>query len=301
MISQGIRFFAILAVCVCVSCVENIDFDDEFQDKIVVNCVLTDNDVQYLDLTHNGPLGSTTFEPVRNAFVTLSSEGEVIGEFKYTGRKERWALEFTPEAGKTYRLTVLIDGFKTITAETTMPETPRVMKKGRADNTAFRKWFSQDPMKDTYWVFSLLKTYDDGMYDATEYDRLDMTLGTSHPDVDNFNANDRLMFYDTHFEEEGTTIEHFHYLRISPKSISPVTFCVEGSFQERFFVVFRGVSEEYDRYLKTSVLKMMVYYEEDGPIVWLEDNIVYSNINNGLGIFGAYSDWVIPFSPELPE
>lgn len=67
------------------------------------------------------------------------------------------------------------------------------------------------------------------------------------------------------------------------------SFYVEGGLYG-CVIFFRAFSEDYDRYLKSSISKMLVYESINDPSQWLDESEVYSNIENGLGIFGAYAD-----------
>lgn len=58
-------------------------------------------------------------------------------------------------------------------------------------------------------------------------------------------------------------------------------------------MVFRAASDEYDNYLKSSLIKAQAYEAKDDPSAYFEENLVYSNINGGLGIFAACSDTLI--------
>lgn len=118
-------------------------------------------------------------------------------------------------------------------------------------------------------------------------DELESSVGSTHPHADNFNANDRMMF-----EDKGTTREHIAYIRIAPQT-KAASFYVEASLRTSL-VFFRSASEEYDQYMKSSVQKMMVYNAFEDPTQWLDENEVYSNISNGLGVFAAYADRIIP-------
>ncbi|MFV0265536.1 MAG: hypothetical protein ACK5HT_00210, partial [Draconibacterium sp.] len=124
-------------------------------------------------------------------------------------------------------------------------------------------------------------------------DQLENSLGTNHPFRDDFNMSDNIMFYDT--GGEGTTTEHVAYLRIRQSengAENEISFYIEGSFRQSL-VFFRAVSAEYDLYMKSSVQKMMVYSVFDDPSSWFDENEIYTNINNGLGIFAAYSDHIV--------
>jgi hypothetical protein len=66
-------------------------------------------------------------------------------------------------------------------------------------------------------------------------------------------------------------------------------------------IVFRSVSDEYDKYQKSSLEKMHVFESFDDPTQWLDETVVYNNIHNGYGIFGAYKDVLINCNVSQPD
>ena len=50
----------------------------------------------------------------------------------------------------------------------------------------------------------------------------------------------------------------------------------------------RSASAEYDRYLKSILEKLKFYEDPDDPARWFDETVIFSNIENGLGIFAAY-------------
>ena len=65
-------------------------------------------------------------------------------------------------------------------------------------------------------------------------------------------------------------------------------------------MVFRAASAEYDRYLRSVIEKMLFYESEGDPSAWFEQTVVYSNIEHGLGIFGAYYQTAYYYHEALP-
>ena len=87
-------------------------------------------------------------------------------------------------------------------------------------------------------------------------------------------------------------------VRMLPNAV-PTTFTLYPLYSS--VVSFMAVSEEYDHYLKSSLLKMQAYESFSDPTQWLEENAVYSNIENGVGIFGAYEETLFNCNNILPE
>ena len=65
---------------------------------------------------------------------------------------------------------------------------------------------------------------------------------------------------------------------------------VQNAYSDASFVVIRTASEEYDRYIKSVIEKKTFYESDDDPVRWFDESSIYSNIENGLGIFAAYNE-----------
>lgn len=103
------------------------------------------------------------------------------------------------------------------------------------------------------------------------------------------------------FGMPGESFCHLGYLRIKETDNNvnyPVTFFIEARMRNAI-VVFRAASIEYDKYMKSSLIKANAYKVEDDPTASFEENVIYSNINGGLGIFAACSDTLIARSAVI--
>lgn len=114
-------------------------------------------------------------------------------------------------------------------------------------------------------------------------------IGTDYPRTDQFNMQ---------ATEANKVKLHHHYIRMLPTA-TPTTFTLYPLYGS--VVSFIAVSKEYDRYLKSSLLKMQAYESFQDPTQWLEENAIYSNIENGVGIFGAYEETLLNCNNSLPE
>ena len=114
-------------------------------------------------------------------------------------------------------------------------------------------------------------------------------IATDYPKTDQFNMQPA--------EAERVNTYHY-YIRMLPNAV-PTVFTLYSLYSS--VVSFIAVSEEYDRYLKSSLRKMQAYESFSDPTQWLEENAVYSNIEKGVGIFGAYEETLFNCNNILPE
>lgn len=272
-------------------CVKPIDIDQFSEKKVVVNCILTESPIQTLSLNYSSSLKDTNYEEIENAKIILFENGNIIGEFNKNGFSQ-WKINFCPKTGSTYLLNIEIPNMPLITATTIMPKKININKEKTRD-TGIRKHFVKEE-DNLFWVFAFEKNKDTIMRDI-KIDRkykLIQELATNYEKVDNFNNRET---FSSIFEHKP----HFIYLRMT-QNIEDKKFFLEGNLYSSI-IVFRSVSEEYDKYLKSSIQKMLVYQSFDDPTQWLDENEIYTNIKNGLGIFGAYVDHHFNYNVNLPD
>lgn len=286
-----------LIVSLCYACVEAVDIEGQRLDKIVVNAMLSGADsVQNLTLSYNTALNVYSYEEVPDAVVKLYCEDVYVGSYQRYGYG-RWRLDYKPESNKEYRISVEVDGYPKITAKTVMPDNNvGVFHHGfefSGNPTSFS--FSQSALAHPYWLF--LADIGGVISDIPQYTssaNLQRSIGTTHPFADRFNLSGLMM-------KDGTTEEHIGYVRVDNQKVErPFPFVVEGRLGDTF-VIFRNASDEYDKYMKTSMQKALLFNEEYDIARWFDESAVYSNVKNGLGIFAAYNDSVcyIRYYPSL--
>ncbi|MBQ9310985.1 MAG: DUF4249 domain-containing protein [Bacteroidales bacterium] len=286
-------------IIVLAACSEKLDIDREYTRKLVANCILCPDTVQVLTLAYNSTVGSSVFDKVSDAEAVLYCENEAVG--KFTKGKQDWELKYTPEAGKEYRLEVRVPGEPVLTATTTMPEKIAIERMKSGKDRAFRRLFQQAKPGPAFWIFCFTVNTDTQDYvrrnpKAGPEDYMQSSIGSNHPYADSFNAGTDIMFSTSSYVA-GTTREHQHYVRIAPtyNHEGYIDFCIEG-YLLFSFIYFRSASEEYDKYLKSSLKRAMAMIDTDDPTSWFDETEVFCNIENGLGIFGAYNDYVLQYN-----
>ncbi len=279
--------FILSTLCV-MGCVEDIESEQFHKNDIVVNCILTDDTVQHLSLTYSNELGITLYDEIKEATVSLYDSWGLVGTFEKKSYGE-WQLNFRPKVKRKYKLVVEVPGKETVYAETTFPEKLEVYR-DEINDTETCRYFKVKSDK-AYWIFAFNKLFDTIMYPPVLEDRFVIidALGTDSRYADDFNVLNVTDFF---------ARKHDVYVRMLP---------TDGAHRFKLFdlktclVVFRSVSEEYDKYHKSSLEKMYVYRAFDDPTQRFDETVVYSNIHNGLGIFGAYNDVLENCNISLPD
>lgn len=287
----------ILFVSILFSCTEGIPLDTKTSGKIVVNCLLTTDSIQELTLTYSNSLDRGIYNTnVDSAIVTLYNEDKQIGQFLKTSSRI-WELNFTPVLGDSYSLQITIPGENIITASTTMPLSSEI---SFVSKSGYVRSFKQKKQFFNQWIFCLNIVEDSAFFrnpldtpKISSSDKLIEQIATDHFNTDRFNQEGTLSDL---IGDAASLPAYEYYIRVF-NNTTEVMFSIEAPFYPCYFVVFRNSSYDYDQYMKTSLQKMFLYCDEDDPVQWFDENEVYSNISNGVGIFGAYTDQVFPFSP----
>lgn len=296
---KGLLYAVLVTASFC-GCVEDAPLIIEITNEVVANCILQDTDTQTLTLVYSKSSdGGLYYEPIQEAEIKLFENDTLVGEFFKVGSRT-WEINFRPEFGASYQLEILIPDWEDIHASTTMPTAPLVEL---VNSEHYIKRFYQATQQYPQWLFVLNSTFDERWENFFETpqinssDRLLADIATNHPSVDGFNQRGNLSDI---IGSASSLPAYLFYIRLSP-IIEPTTFDVEANYYSTCFVVFRNSSPEYDQYFKTSFQKMLIYEDEDDPGTWFDESVVYSNIENGIGIFGAYTDKVFVFgNAEIP-
>lgn len=290
----------------CTACIKDLPVvPGRMSPKVVVTCLLTNDSVQHLTLTKSQEIhNNEPFEEIANATITLFEENRMVGTFTKNAYGQ-WRLLYTPVSGMSYRIEVEIDSKLTLKASTVMPTPTVIVPNGVMDENE-TKIFTQQSHTSVFWMFTLHSSLDEPKYylhpptiDEDPYHRLAFEIGTNHQDADRFNQDGTASEFN---EKYGNTLAYRHYVRITPNPVitglTPYTFRVQHRVRGATFVVFHHVSTEYDRYLKT-VYEKKTFYENDDPVRWFDENSIYSNIENGLGIFGAYVEEAFYYNNKI--
>jgi hypothetical protein len=271
------------------SCIKDLPIDPAVGGEVVVNCILTRDTIQTASVTRSVPIDeSYIFREIENAEVQLLADGESVGFFEKTGY-DQWELNYRPVVGISYQLVVTVPDEPKVTATTNMPYYNDVRRDQNRD-TYPTKNFIQYSGQNPFWIYVLstdseIENYQKPGPGVT----LKSGIGTDHPNADRFNQEGNLL----DILPTATTPAFEYYIRID--SISDIeedgiSFQLQTNYGQYNFVVIRTASAEYDQYLKSSLQKMESYTDEEDPGQWFDERRIYSNVNNGTGIFAACAD-----------
>lgn len=276
------RLLLFLIVLVFVSCEEEVILDFEHEPKLCLNCILNPDSTITARLTISKKLDNTDdFVSVNNATISLYEEDILLGKLLEVGNGN-YKLTQKPIKGKKYKIIAEVGDYNRITATTIIPQAPSLNY--IKDTTGYDEYnllrynlnvrIIDKPGKDYYWLFGS-HSMNGVMYGGG-------CRAINAPFVDTFNRKIDV--------EEQYGFTHFMQIRISDEGydgqnldfIIP-NFVVSDQYNS-FYQHFLKADEHYDKYIKTTIINRM---KEDSELPFYEPIQIYSNIENGYGIFGS--------------
>ncbi len=294
---------------------------------------------QTLTLSYSIPNGKDTGSEIDRADVSLydQTKGAVAGTFAPIGDGE-WQASIFITPGHQYRLDINVAGERHISATTTVPKSKEMSYRPNgiamwvsdiASSSLNRALCSTEydlSMFDTpAWMYIL-------NYNTAAGSHIVANLIAGNGQVDEFNCAGGLMNLDTEWKKhafEYARVYHNKYLRyesgkggntfiagemaapfftalgeasaIHPTIDNPVTLYAKPSLmpvEQMGYVVLISVSEDYDRYLKDVIIRKMKEDSDDITILYDREQI-YSNIDGGVGIFGAKLTYYLPWDEPV--
>jgi hypothetical protein len=271
------------------SCEKEINFEfDVPEDMLCLNCIMeAGNDSVAIFVTKIQAVeNDTAFIPVANALIELTKDGQLLQGIMYRGNG-RYLLKHKPEVGKKYAISVEVDGYKTLTAETTIPVFPDAKAKFKQDTIYDDYWVNgyytvnkivvdlkDSPTRDYYWFkLATITNYGGSLwgeyYIAYKADKIYF---------DEFN---RYYIQDVRFP--FINYEYIGALRLDEEVFlnNEIQFSLNGGLKETLIVINGDI--QFDKYYKSSIKQFLTYEYDNLPI--FEPVQMYSNIHNGFGIF----------------
>lgn len=310
MIANMFRRFAVLFATISCLCSCDVDYDLGSRDakpRVIVNALLTPQEDFIVKLFWSGTYsgGDMEFRPVDNADICLLENGTEVLRRAASPDGET-VTTFRATAGRSYRLEVDVPEYGKLSAATSVPEAPtaRLVKTKEKGYYSHFELSALDVPADakSIWIEGTDITEQEWWSEETdtiEYRRRTADISeyyTTSPFVDQVNgANDTY-----HAEDKGATVDFERFLRIpyeNREAVLPLRFSVFGAnIYSRHRHSFRVItaSDAYDRYMKSRYKQEQNsgWNGEENPFI--EQITVYSDIENGLGIFAGYNYYKTP-------
>lgn len=278
---------------ICVVMLPSCEVDYSFSEKeltpcVVVNALITPQEPFAVRLHWSRSYSAQNgFAPVTEAEIRLyEDKTEVVRCPANPGGETETTFRAT--TGCSYRLLVTVPGYGEVSALTTVPAAP-------APSVSFalqKGWYRHFEMTElrapkgskAIWIRGKRKY--EGYQEIYEY-------YTTSPFVDQVNgANDAYEAGD-----KGSTIDFEQFLRIPYENcevVVPLRYSVFGGEDDLHYFQVIAASEAYDRYMRSRYKQELNTGESAQENPFIEQITVYSNIDNGLGIFAGYNYYTTP-------
>lgn len=285
---------SLLIILLFFSCTKVVELDIYQQDKkITLNCILdTRQDTIMAWLSWTRPLSSSNkFDAIKETTIILFEDGKDIGHFSWKD-SSAYILVYKPRPDKTYKIEANFDKEK-VWAETHMPSTiiPQIdivnYKSGQVD---YKIDFRDNPSEKNYYWIAIVSLTDGWIANKRIFYNALAYLYSNTLLADDFNRTpDQWQEYRFSFNnyiriEDNSLPEGIGSLILQPQGIS-----FEGNTMDVFLL---NTDYHLDKYMKSSIMMNdMDATSESYPIKYVPTPI-YSNIQNGTGIFGSVNSYM---------
>lgn len=280
--------YLILIAIVLASCVSRVDPDfPVFNGNVVVNSLLVPDSVIQVHLSASVRSDLLEIFPHLNNARVEVSDGEEVVLLQYQGQGI-YATDVRPLEGTKYRLRITLPDITPLTALTVIPQKPEIYTTAQPEHNIVKITIEDDPKEDNYyWVGRKSFTF---LGESTYYDTY---VSCDFPWFDDFNQTRSLditgkmnfayHFYarlpDTQFSGKEVSFQLPHYYS-DAEDYEQLPY--------RAYVYIINADKHLDQYMKSALIQYELGVIGDMPVFHTPLDI-YSNIENGKGIFGSYT------------
>jgi len=265
------------------SCEKELNTEVIVNPKLCFNCILNPDSIIHGSLTLSQSISENKpLKKINDAIIEINKDGQIVDTMHNTGNGI-YHLNIKPSSGSLYKIRIILKEFPVLTASTTIPGKPVVtFQKGDPELQIINEYYSYSTYRTTYtihdkpetnryWQYKLILTNGIWRFGGGYYD-------IDSPIFDDFNkVTDATDKYGFHYE---------YYLRVKDTGFDGqlLTYSQTSFLTDQEIIYFLDTDEHYDKYLKSTIKQRM----NDGDNLLFNEPIqIYSNIENGLGIFGS--------------
>ena len=312
-----------LVTLLLASCTKDTDLTfPSIPEQLVINGILHPDSTIRVSISKSLAVVETIrhFPLVENALVYLYEDGVRLGSLQYDGTA--YGSDYYPAPGKHYTVEVSVQGYPQVTASDIVPQKLHMTACYKPQawysyaNLAIQTTIDDNRQESNYyWLGLLVKQYDS--FDSIRCVEVGQGRTCSFNDSSMVVTNQLSYLYsnstipdnfNSFIDNTANGVRSFDsYVRLEDKALNSATTTLELTGDGIFFnnineidsnqsLIVKGVSASYhyDRYLKSS----MIYYlnneyasedDDSRPNPFAEPAQIYSNVENGLGIFAAYN------------
>ncbi len=306
------NLIVIFELFVISSCSTKVNLNiPEIEPLIVVNSLISDKSLIVVNLSYTSPNSTVEEQKINNAEINLFVNDVFAEKLKFT-ETGKYISSFYPEVGKKYKIEINVQGFDIISAETEIPSKVSISEGYYKYNSTYvhqqsnylseaKVTFMDFPSENNYYLvtfyhkcFSGPEIWDEVsntwiIEDTTEitYRRV-FYLRSNDPVIENENDLDYLgidgsSIYFLVFSDELLTEENTVEFIIDATE----TLCCDN------YVIIRSINYDLYKYYKSLIRQNYnsgsMNMDLSNGFLSNNPNDLYTNVENGLGIFAGYS------------
>lgn len=271
--------FILTIVVLGVSCTKEITLDFKHDPKLTFNCILNPDSTIKAELSFSRVLGGVgEFIPAEGAKIKFFENDEFLGELTELGNGD-YSLQYYPKIGSTYFVEIKYMNYQILTASTIVPKKTKIEfvpihMQPEDENQRIIVKIHDNIGHNYYWNYGYSISKKNGRKHIASI------FPVSSPHFDNFNreleADFEYGFYYHYMLRIKDTLHDGEVLQWKKKSNSlGLYYCYD---------IYLETDSCYDQYLKTTIQTRMLENEE---IPMSEPVQIFSNVENGYGIFGS--------------
>lgn len=286
----SIKLFIVIVWLAVSSCEQTIDLDyPQYEKLVIVNGYLSPGDPVKIWLNYSNSYTaeeSSQFEPIKDAEVKLYEDGEFFCRLPYAdsvdniGDKAMYLnRNYQPSPGKTYKLEVKVPGKTLVTAQTKIPVQPPFKIVQSNPPSDFLLTIEDNPKEQNFYLLQAINGF--RFLDDSAVRKFSFIIETYDPIVEN---------------GEGLIKEDFIFCndKLFDGANYNLTFMLKPNvgFYDTAYSINKFYSITRDAYLyHQSSLEQVdgeeFPFQDDFYLPISEPKPVYTNINNGMGIFAG--------------
>ena len=279
LVSKELLF--LIGICtVQVSCEKELKTDIPIQEKLCLNCILNPDSTIRASLSLSRSIRvNNTFTKANKAQIELIKDGETIEVLQNTS-DGLYTLDTKPHEGSQYEIKVTVKGYPELSATTYVPKRPKVNcnitdaivhQSGLTEYYSYSKKISiyDNNEINRYWLYRFSE-FPPGVWSLNGFGDVDSPL------IDDFNRIIDATFPLGYYYD-------YYYLRINDMINNEQTLSINFTSNNNDKIFVMDVDEHYDKYLKSVIKQKM----NENNVLFSEPVQIYTNIENGLGIFGS--------------
>ena len=311
-----------LCLLACIfSCTKEVDLPFPTTGRqVVLNGILHPDSTIRITLTETIPLNETqSFPTVDNATVVLYEDDRIVDTLML--QQDEYVLDYYPQAGKQYRIEAQVPTYGVVRAFDIMPSPPIFnvcYQQDTNDQYMFAdaiiniSIYNPEQEAHSYWVDITSIKYDGRVCEEIE-DSLICDNGSPvffRPKTEGYESFSTLPDpFNSYINNiAGGVRAYDEYIRINSEATTSETIALDIASPTPYYYLATysalhdslsyslnviNASEAYDRYLKSSITYYLAFDygnpDDQRPNPFAEPIEIYSNVENGTGIFAAYN------------